>query len=250
MRPALVAALCIFRASATLSAGGFSHMTCLPARSAAIVIGACKWFGRQTLTASRSTSSISSRALFAARVIDIVRARFPLVQIEPAEDTFSLSVNGSLAPLENLYRMTSLRPDDIQRHVERWAVELLRAAEGTPDDEANYEDVKDRIMPMVLPASARETNSGVVHEPLIPGLIVAYAIDHDRTISYLPKHRFSQWKISMSQLHETAITNLSASSEAIEARAAQDESGQVNLILFQTMDGYDASRLLLPTLHE
>jgi hypothetical protein len=191
-----------------------------------------------------------SREEFAARVIDIVRARFPLVQIEPAEDKFSLSVNGSLAPLENLYRMSSLRPDDIQRHVERWAVELLRAAEGTPDDEASYQDVKDRIMPMVLPASARETNSGVVHEPLIPGLIIAYAIDHDRTISYLPKHRFAQWKIPLSQLHETAITNLSASSEAIEARAAQDESGQVNLILFQTMDGYDASRLLLPTLHE
>src|SRR5437667_8051835 len=86
-----------------------------------------------------------SREEFAARVIDIVRARFPLVQIEPAEDKFSLSVNGSLAPLENLYRMTSLRPDDIQRHVERWAVELLRAAEGTPDDEASYDDVKDRI---------------------------------------------------------------------------------------------------------
>src|SRR5437588_388200 len=87
-------------------------------------------------------------------------------------------------------------------------------------------------------------------DPVSREEFVAYAIDHDRTISYLPKHRFSQWKISMSQLHETAITNLSASSEAIEARAAQDESGQVNLILFQTMDGYDASRLLLPTLHE
>ena len=28
------------------------------------------------------------------------------------------------------------------------------------------------------------------------------------------------------------------------------KNGQVNLILFQTMDGYDASRVLLPTLHD
>ena len=34
------------------------------------------------------------------------------------------------------------------------------------------------------------------------------------------------------------------------AHAAEDDDGEVNLILFQTMDGYDASRLLLPTLHD
>ena len=39
-------------------------------------------------------------------------------------------------------------------------------------------------------------------------------------------------------------------SESIAAHAAQDEAGQVYLILFQTMDGFDASRVLLPTLHE
>ena len=36
----------------------------------------------------------------------------------------------------------------------------------------------------------------------------------------------------------------------MNAQAAQDESGQINLILFQSGDGYDASRILLPTLHE
>ena len=39
-------------------------------------------------------------------------------------------------------------------------------------------------------------------------------------------------------------------SESMSAHAAQDDDGRINLILFQTGDGYDASRLLLPTLHE
>jgi uncharacterized protein YtpQ (UPF0354 family) len=44
--------------------------------------------------------------------------------------------------------------------------------------------------------------------------------------------------------------NLVSRSEAMSAHAAQDEEGRVNLILFQQMDGYDASRILLPTLHD
>jgi uncharacterized protein YtpQ (UPF0354 family) len=50
--------------------------------------------------------------------------------------------------------------------------------------------------------------------------------------------------MSIDDLHAIAIKNLVAKSEAINAHAAQDESGAINLILFQTMDGYDASRIL------
>src|SRR5688500_8387306 len=96
-----------------------------------------------------SSASIS-REDFQSRVIDIVRQRFPLVNIEPGEENFSLSVNGSVAPLENLYRVTVLHPDDIKHHVERWAVELLRASEGAPDQGAAYEEVKERILPMIV----------------------------------------------------------------------------------------------------
>jgi hypothetical protein len=190
------------------------------------------------------------REEFIERVTEIVRDRFPLVKIGDGDGSFSLMINGSVAPLENLYRVANLRPEELQRHVERWAVELLRAAEGTPDEDAGYEEVKERIMPMVLPISAVEATPGIVHEPFVPGLIIGYAIDHDRTISYLPILKFQEWGITMDQLRETAMNNLTTKSEAISAHAAQDEEGHVNLILFQTMDGYDASRLLLPTLHE
>lgn len=209
------------------------------------------------------SSSPVPREQFIARVIEIVRDRFPLVTIEPAADgSFALSVNGAVAPLENLYRVSVLHPPELKHHVERWAVELLRAAEGTPDQAAAYEDVKDRILPMVVRASAGDDaeppgamgvdapSPGVISQPLVEGLMIAYAIDNDRTIAYISRARFEQWEISIEDLHETAIDNLIARSESIAAHAAQDESGQVNLILFQTMDGYDASRILLPTLHD
>lgn len=90
----------------------------------------------------------------------------------------------------------------------------------------------------------------MISTALVEGLQVAYAIDQDRTISYIPPDRFADWSISLEQLHELALTNLVKRSESMAAHAAEDEEGNVNLILFQTIDGYDASRILLPGLHE
>jgi uncharacterized protein YtpQ (UPF0354 family) len=228
-----------------------------------------------------------SREEFHDQVVQIISARFPLMKIEPGDGSFSLSINGAVAPLENLYRgaVHFEDPADITHYVERWAVELLRAAEGLPDQAATYEEVKDRILPMLVRTSAlakddddetgegddeeeipgattvpaTSTGSGgsssaaggaIVSQPLLDGLQIAYAIDHDRTIAYISRSRFEKWGITIDQLHETAIENLTARSEAIAAHAGTDENGQVNLILFETRDGYDASRILLPTLHD
>ncbi|HEV2296767.1 MAG TPA: DUF1444 family protein [Tepidisphaeraceae bacterium] len=196
-------------------------------------------------------SSEMSREQFVQRVIEHVRVKFPLVKLARGDQTFSMNVNGNLAPLENLYRVSLLRPEDLERHVDRWMVELLRASEGTPDQSGDYDEIKDRILPMVLASATTELKTdAMVTQPLIDGLIIAYALDSDRTISYIPRALFNDWKMSIDDLHEVAINNLVARSEAINAHAAQDENGAINLILFQTMDGYDASRILLPTLHE
>jgi Protein of unknown function (DUF1444) len=193
----------------------------------------------------------AKRDQFSRHVIEIVRSRFPLVKIARAEQSFALRINGHVASLENLYRMSLLRPQALKHHVERWAVELLRAAEGSPDQDAPFEQVKDRILPMIILQSEAESDGpAIVSEPLIEGLQIAYAIDSDRTIAYIPQAVFAKWTMSMDDLHDVAIANLVARSEAISAHAAADEDGEVNLILFQTMDGFDASRILLPSLHD
>jgi len=195
--------------------------------------------------------SQASREQFAQKVIDIVKGRFPLVKIARHDtNPFSLKVNGHVASLENLYRIACLQPDEVEHSVERWAVELLRAGEGTPDHGASFEQVQERILPMVLSQNSHDPEASVmISQPLVPGLQIAYALDSDRTISYIPQPLFKRWKLELDDLHETAMTNLVSRSEAINAQAAQDEKG-IYLILFQTLDGFDASRILLPTLHD
>ncbi|MGA2232524.1 MAG: DUF1444 family protein [Tepidisphaeraceae bacterium] len=189
-----------------------------------------------------------SRPQFVQRVLEIVKAKFPLEKIAAAEQPFSLSINGNVASLENLYRLAQLEPKTLRRQAERWIVELLRAADA-PDTTANFSEVTDRVYPMILP-EAGSLASGAFTRPLAPGLVIAYAVDNDRTIAYVSSQRFQQWGIGAEELHELALANLSARSAEINAHAAQDEEGRVNLMLFQTMDGYDSSRLLLPTLYQ
>jgi hypothetical protein len=224
-----------------------------------------------------------NREQFAERVVAYVGRRFPLVRIIAAEDAFCVSVNGHSASLENLYRIALLKPADMKHQVDRWIVELLRAAEGTPDADRSFAELRERILPVILPESVAQTRggaedesaaasesgdasasqkaapepddgigfAGTVIDPFVAGLVIGYAIDNDRTISYVSRERFRRWGVSMEQLHETAIENLVARSQSMPAHAAQEqEDGPIYLILFQSMDGYDASRLLLPGLHE
>ncbi|HEV7299381.1 MAG TPA: DUF1444 family protein [Tepidisphaeraceae bacterium] len=189
-----------------------------------------------------------SREQFSEQVLKHVAVKFPLVKIARGPQPFSMKVNGHVASLENIYRISQMRPDETNHQIDRWVVELLRAGEGTPDQSGALEDLKDRILPMVLPEAV--SNSATINQPVVNGLNVAYAIDNDRTIAYIPKSHFETWNITLDDLHQIALNNLLAKSESLEAQVAQDEDGNVSLILFQKLDGYDASRLLLPTLHE
>src|ERR1700722_10129390 len=189
-----------------------------------------------------------SREQFVERVLEIARTRFPLEKIQLAEQPFSISINGHIASLENLFRLTQLQPDEMQRQAERWVVELLRAAD-SPDAAAGLDENRNRILPMILPETG-SIAAGAFNRPLVTGLAVAYAVDHDRTIAYISPSRFQKWGMEPGELHELALSNLSERSGEINAHAAQDDSGRVNLMLFQTLDGYDASRILLPNLHD
>lgn len=192
-----------------------------------------------------------TREQFFDQVFKIVPQKFPLVKLARGEEPFSLKVNDHLVSLENLYRMAVLDPGEMRRHVERWMVELLRVAEGTPDRGGSFDSIKDRILPMILPSDwGGDAPDKMATQPLVGDLHIAYAIDSDRTITYVPRSQFSQWNVTADELHDTALENLINRSETMVASAAQDDDGQISLILFQTGDGYDSSRLLLPTLYD
>ena len=192
-----------------------------------------------------------SRNEFLDQVTTYVAKKFPLVRLAKDEKEFAIRINGHWTRLENLYRTVADRPDLFERQVERWVVELIRAAEGSPDQTAPFEEIKERILPMLLSKGPRDVaGMAMVSQQVLEDLKVAYVLDSDRTVAYVPKKVFEGWNVTLEQLHQTAIDNLVSRSDELQAHAAQDEEGNVNLVLFQTLDGYDATRVLLPSLHE
>lgn len=194
---------------------------------------------------------MSNRSEFLDQVARVVHKKFPLAKVRQDTEEFSINVNGFSMSLENLYRSTTQHPELLETLVETWVLELLRMAEGTPDQRASFDELKSRIMPVVI-SCGRHNVAGdtMVTQDLLEGLRVAYAVDSPRTISYVPRQVFNTWKVSVEDLHEIALGNLVAKSQELPAHAAQDEDGQVNFIIIQTHDGYDATRILLPGLHD
>src|SRR5438874_6361452 len=145
-----------------------------------------------------------SREQFAQRVIEIVRAKFPLVKIGRAEEpSFALRVNGRIEQLENLYRDAVLRPEHMQEQIEAWTLALLRVSEGMPDAiMADFDEIRQRVMPVVVAQSNAETSAtSMISQPLVPGLRVAYAIDDKRTITYIPPMLFDRWNVPIDDVH-------------------------------------------------
>ncbi len=195
--------------------------------------------------------SEATRDQFARQVISLVRKRFPLVKIARAPEPFSMKLNGRTSSLENLYRISLLRPAEVEHHVHRWAIEMIRAAEGTPDEGASFSDLENRVMPIVIAADADMLNEqGLAAQTVVDGLAVSYVVDGDRTIAHITVAQLARWQVDIADLHEKSMENLAKTSQELAAHVAADEAGAAGFILLQNEDGYDSSRLLLPTLHE
>ena len=192
-----------------------------------------------------------SRAEFLEHVAELLARRYPDARLAPDPDHFALKIDDHTVSLENLYRLAADEGDDLPRHVERWVGELMAAAEKGLDLSSTFAELRQRIMPVVMSSTRKEASEyAMVRQGLLEGLDVAYAVDAEKTISYLPRRLFDTWEVDVDELHEVALENLLSKSEQIAAQADQDEEGNIGLIMIQTLDGYDASRILLPSLHE
>ena len=72
--PAASAARAISTASVSVIASGFSQSTCMPAATAAIVMGWCDEFGVATMTASTPDSRMSANGSVHVAVMPLARA--------------------------------------------------------------------------------------------------------------------------------------------------------------------------------
>lgn len=162
---------------------------------------------------------------------------------------FEMLIDGRHLALENLYRMVLNDPDRGVEIVEQFLDHLMEGEEA-----ANvllpFDLAKPRIMPRIQPESIFQhlDSQLVVHQPFVNETVVLYVIDMPHLTVSITVEQMLKWGADVEEIDSLARRNLAAYSEELKLRIIEASSGG-RAAVFQENDGYDASRLLLGSLH-
>jgi uncharacterized protein YtpQ (UPF0354 family) len=186
---------------------------------------------------------------FSEAVAQLIHRMAPDRRIE-LPSPFEMLIDGRHLALENLYRMVCADPESGVEIVEQFLDHLLDGDEATTIS-LPYDLARPRIMPRIQPESifAHLDPRMVAHAPFVNDTVVLYVIDMPNLTVSITVEQMLKWGITIDDIDSVARTNLKQTSERIDMRVVDLEGGGKAIILHEN-DGYDASRLLLDTLHE
>lgn len=183
---------------------------------------------------------------FAARVLELARARFPLLDCQ-AEPDFQIRFGDSKVNLMNFYRTYVASPGQFESIVLPALTTVVQVQGwGKAQTEPALADVRDRIMPMLYPQKLwNEQIPNSVGTPWVGGLVVLYVVDESHAYWYLREDLIRTWGLETDELHEIALANLNRYfDEAPMEFTVAGEEGGPRLLLPTRPDAYNTSRLL------
>ncbi len=205
--------------------------------------------GRLILTSLRLAAKPADPAdVFTERFVAEARRRYPKRHIEQT-DVLSVRFGDAQLGLSNFYRQYIAAPD---RFAEL-ATQVLQQAEqmqslSQQKFNPTLDAVRERIMPMLYPLKQWQGHFPQhVGEPWVGGLAVLYVVDQPDTYWYVRAELLEKWEFSRAQLHELALSNLTAYWEVspMQLHVAAGEHG-ASLVVPAKHDAYNAVRFLCP----
>lgn len=152
--------------------------------------------------------------------------------------------------LENQWRQCGGHPDAVEP-----LADAIVESIATSLEEARAAPSLEQVRPHLRPILKTEdflasAPMALVSRPFVGALIVCYVVDSPRTVRYVTRDWLERWTIGEDALHDFAVENLAAATRDLPMQAAGRGDGRVELLCYETQDGYDASRVLLPDLLE
>lgn len=127
---------------------------------------------------------------------------------------------------------------------------ILSACGRATHPSSTWEEERDSVRPQLMEKSER-VRADLVHEAFTPEVDVGYVLHRQDNYIFVTNERLKDWGVSQKKLHQEALGNLQNASDELEVTIANvpgDESAKY--ITIETGDGYDAARILLPSLRE
>jgi hypothetical protein len=180
-----------------------------------------------------------------------LRERHPEIElVAERPDRLELRVRGSIGSLElrNLYSLVAAGGASVEgraRLIEGF-LEGALAQIGEAGAPLSASVHGDRLLPRLAPESLLAEagpDERLIHRPSgIPGLVISYVLDSDKSVMYLTEPRLEELALTRDELHERALANLRRSFPTLVVRTAIEKQ-QVSVV--RAGDSFDATRLLL-----
>ena len=120
----------------------------------------------------------------------------------------------------------------------------------TPDrSTSDFVQLAERIYPMLKPiellVEVRERNLPMLaYREFLANLIITYVIDEERSVTFINEEHLERWGRSVHDIHQLSLENLRHRTLA-RVDYASTGAGDQRIFIFNSSDGYDATRLLL-----
>ncbi|HLG13421.1 MAG TPA: DUF1444 family protein [Blastocatellia bacterium] len=183
-------------------------------------------------------------------VLTLLRAAFPESSFEDSPDPFIITCGDAQIGLQNLYSVYTgqrLEAPERDAHIHEHFSNLIETLRERQHAESlTWEEARDKLR---VQFSRTEIASGmpVLSYAFTDELSVVLVLDLPRAYSFVRHADRERWNVTEEVLYEQAVSNLEAASVGIEIHGTE---GPDRLLAIQTMDGYDAARLLTPGLRQ
>jgi uncharacterized protein YtpQ (UPF0354 family) len=154
--------------------------------------------------------------------------------------------------VQNFYNAYTQYPDQLDE-VANALLSSVRSYEPARA-QSGFDELRERVYPMLKPINLLATISDrklpmIVYRPFLADLIITYVIEEPNSVAYISEQHLERWGLAEHELHEQAMANLRRRTAERGSHTITGE-GYQRLVIFDTQDGFDATRLLLPDLIE
>jgi hypothetical protein len=186
---------------------------------------------------------------FAQYVAGVLRQVWPEQPVEVA-GSMDLIVRGRHLGLENLWRMASRDPHRGEEIVQHYFEKLLEG-DSVGNTPMPFGLVRPRIMPRIQPLAIFQhlDREQVAHVPFVNDTVIVFVVDMPEVTVSVTVEQMVRWGVDAEDLERLARENLARYKPDLQVRLVESESGGRAAVL-SLLDGYDAARLLLQSLHD
>ena len=192
-------------------------------------------------------NDLDKQRAFQKRVKTMLAELYPHREFTLSEDPLTLESNGSVHGLTNLkanFLLSSQTQSDLRELIQGQFDPVFEEFE--TDSDRNWNDARRRLMPQLMPASFLD-RMALLSLPFGDEVVLGFVIDGDKAYSYVRTEEAERWATDPNELKEIALENLNQRSKGIELTVIDGDNG---LFVINTLDGFDAVRILLGEMQE